>query len=334
MNYATGAFVRADPLASDVLDFFDRWRTIDRLVARHPSHSLSELRTMVNVLARRSLLVRRSSKENLRIANMEAWDGWNPAAGFFHMVTKDVPYVLDRAAERASRARTQGMPPPFKRYSGARTYPLPAVQTEDSFASVLRARRTWRRFSSRPLQLDDLGTLLGLTFGVQGWFQVSGGRAPFKTSPSGGARHPIEAYVLVKNVKGLNRGAYHYAADRHVLERLGAASRMGPVSRYLPTQSWFNSAAALIFMTAIFPRTQWRYGFARAYRVVLAEAGHLCQTFCLAATRLSLAPFCSMALADSRIEQDLDLDGISESVLYAAGVGTRPRNGDIPGLQD
>jgi hypothetical protein len=31
-----------------------------------------------------------------------------------------------------------------------------------------------------------------------------------------------------------------------------------------------------------------------------------------------------MALADSRIEQDLGLDGVSESVLYAAGVGTRP----------
>jgi hypothetical protein len=31
-----------------------------------------------------------------------------------------------------------------------------------------------------------------------------------------------------------------------------------------------------------------------------------------------------MALADSRIERDLALDGISETVLYAAGVGVRP----------
>ena len=42
------------------------------------------------------------------------------------------------------------------------------------------------------------------------------------------------------------------------------------------------------------------------------------------ATRLGLAPFCSAALADSRIESDLGVDGVHESVLYAAGVGNRP----------
>jgi hypothetical protein len=58
--------------------------------------------------------------------------------------------------------------------------------------------------------------------------------------------------------------------------------------------------------------------------VVLAEAGHLCQTFCLTATWLGLAPFCTMALADTAIERALGVDGINESVLYAAGAGRRP----------
>src|SRR5215469_11582166 len=74
-------------------------------------------------------------------------------------------------------------------------------------------------------------------------------------------------------------------------------------------------------MTAVFARTMWKYRRARAYRVVLLEAGHLCQTFCLTATRLGLAPFSTAALRDSLIEKDLGLDGISESVLYVAGVG-------------
>jgi len=78
-------------------------------------------------------------------------------------------------------------------------------------------------------------------------------------------------------------------------------------------------------MTAVFGRPQWKYQSPRAYRAVLIDAGHLCQTFCLVATWLGLAPFCSMALADSRIEGDIGIDGISESVLYAAGVGTLPR---------
>src|SRR5207302_238621 len=61
------------------------------------------------------------------------------------------------------------------------------------------------------------------------------------------------------------------------------------------------------------------------YRAVLAEAGHLCQNVCLTATWLGLAPFCTMALADSVIERDLGVDGVTESVVYAAGIGTRPR---------
>ena len=87
--------------------------------------------------------------------------------------------------------------------------------------------------------------------------------------------------------------------------------------------------AVVIFMTAVFARAQWRYDYARAYRSILAEAGHLAQTFCLVATRLGLAPFCSMALADSTIEQDLGIDGVSESVVYCAGVGTRPEGVDV-----
>jgi hypothetical protein len=61
---------------------------------------------------------------------------------------------------------------------------------------------------------------------------------------------------------------------------------------------------------------------------VLAEAGDLCQTFCLVATWLELAPFCTMALADSKIDLDLGIDGVTEGVLYIAGVGKRPEGVD------
>jgi nitroreductase len=77
-------------------------------------------------------------------------------------------------------------------------------------------------------------------------------------------------------------------------------------------------------ITAVFGRMEWKYPSPRAYRDVLLEAGHFCQTFCLVATSLGLAPFCTGALADSIIERDLGLDGVSESVLYACGAGTRP----------
>ena len=36
-----------------------------------------------------------------------------------------------------------------------------------------------------------------------------------------------------------------------------------------------------------------------------------------------------MALADSRIERELRVDGVHEVVLYAAGVGLRPEGGYV-----
>ena len=205
---------------------------------------------------------------------------------------------------------------------------LPRAPMLGELPSLLLARRTWRRFGTGRLALADLAALLQLTWGVHGWIQLPGvGRFALKTSPSGGARHSIEAYVLARKVDGLRRGLYHYNPDTH---RLGLVSQSGPrrVSDYLPGQQWYDDASAVVLMTTVFERVQWRYPYARAYRAILAESGHLCQTFCLVATWLGLAPFCTMALADSRIERDLKIDGVSESIIYAAGVGARPKGVD------
>jgi SagB-type dehydrogenase family enzyme len=167
--------------------------------------------------------------------------------------------------------------------------------------------------------------LLGLTWGVQGWIDIPRvGPLAIRTSPSGGSLHPIEAYLLARNVRGLRPGLYHYDGAAHRLDMLrhGASSRQ--FVRYLEGQWWFGGASFVVFMTAVFERTQWKYDYPRAYRAVLMEAGHLCQTFCLTATWLGLAPFCTIAFKDSLIEQALGVDGVSESVLYAAGAGTRP----------
>jgi len=283
------------------------------------------------MLARHALLRRRGEKfdgeEKLR-----AWSEWNPAASFFHLSTKDVDFEADAAKEFQGvvrLAQSKPMPRPVKRYANARAVGLPKLTVDGEFAQVLLARRTWRRFSKGAVRLAVLGNLLGLTWGVQRWVGIPKlGSVAVKTSPSGGALHPIEAYVLARNVEGLDSGLYHYNGVDHRLELLrpGATSRQ--ITRWLANQWWYGGASFVVFMTAVFARTQWKYDYARAYRAVLMEAGHLCQTFCLTATWLGLAPFCTLAFADSEIERALGVDGVSESVLYVAGAGMRPEKED------
>jgi SagB-type dehydrogenase family enzyme len=327
-NYATGDVVSSTPLVCEILDFFGDWRSVADLT-RHLSDAPSaELRQLVGRLAARSFLQRDDRQEHPSERAMSTFARWNPSAGFFHTTTKDVRFVSPRADRAGARQQARSWPVPaaVKRYPRAPLVRLPPLVADDPVARVALERRTWRRFSSRKPSLSALSTLLGLTAGVQKWVSVPVyGKVPLKTSPSGGARHPIELYVVAWGVDGLAPGLYHYAADTHVLERLRRGVRPRRVARYLPMSGFFSRASALIFFTAIFERQLWRYPYARAYRAALIETGHLAQTFCLAATSMGLAPFCLMGLADSTIERDLGIDGITESVLYAAGVGCRPR---------
>jgi len=124
-------------------------------------------------------------------------------------------------------------------------------------------------------------------------------------------------------VKGLAPGVYHYRPDRHCLELLKAGRVSERLSRLCGHQDWVQDCGVLFVMTSVLARMMWRYRYSRAYRVILLEAGHFCQTFCLVATWLGLAPFCTAALDDEKIERDLALQAC-EPVLYAAGVGTNP----------
>ena len=332
-NYFTGNRITADPRAVVVLDFFSHWRTPSEFYSSFGIYERPSLERALRQLAERHFLVREGSIEARRDAMVQkVWSTWLPAAGMLQFVTRSVHYESNLAAARRQfqqRARKIAPPPPAKHYSQVPQITLPIPQKSGAFPQVLLARRTWRRFSKRPLALSELATLLSLTWGVQRWVKLPGiRRLALKTSPSAGARHPIEVYVLAVRVRGLRRGLYHYAADQHRLELLSRNITSRDVVALLGNQWWYKPAGALMLMTAVFPRNQWKYKDSAAYRTVMLDAGHICQTFCLVATWLGLAPFCTMAFDQVLVERKLRIDGVKESIVYAAGVGTRPRDVD------
>ena len=272
------------------------------------------------------LLVREQTSEaKLDVAISRAWANW-PSAGAFHYRSRDVPYDIPEDQEvevlRGFLAVSK-QPPFFKRHPGAPRIPLPAAAAPDGqFPEVLLARRTHREFAPVPVQLDTLATLLHYTFGVTGWLQTRVlGRLVHKTSPSAGARHPVEAYVAATRVNGLRPGLYHYATRSHELELLRPGNLRRLLAKWCADQQYVAEAAALVFLTGVLPRVSWKYRFDRAYRAVLLDAGHVGQTFCLAATWLGLAPFCFAAFNDTAVENALGVDGVNEVALYVVGVG-------------
>jgi SagB-type dehydrogenase family enzyme len=330
-NYLTRKKIAASLETAALLDFFSSWTREEAMFRRWPEYTPNSLRKAVRLLVQESFLQRsavRNPPEDSREKALQEWKNWNPAAGFFHMRTKDSyseeisPEEIRRVEELLKSGR---VPSPRKRYPRSRVISFAGETYCDEFPRVLQERRTWRKFGRAAVSKELIGRLLHLSFGVQSWQRIpEGGRFANKTSPSGGALHPAEAYLLAHKVRGIPQGIYHYDGVGHRLQEIRRGSSASEIQRMLAGQWWFRDAGFVVFLTAVFHRTQWKYDYPRAYRAVLAEAGHLCQTFCLTATWLGLAPFCTMALADTPIEKTLKVDGISESVLYAMGAGTKP----------
>jgi SagB-type dehydrogenase family enzyme len=334
-NYLTRRTFSANPVTLDIIRFFFTPRTIQDALVKFRSYSPDSVARGILKLIDGQLLLEYGSPEWKRDKLVESsWKPWLPEGGF-HFMTKDTRYVPEDwpIEKKMKLLPTTPAPPQSKKIPGTKSIPLPSSGIDrDTFFETLHRRRTHRDFAKRAITLESVAKLLQTTWGVQGYFQTNVfGRLPYKTSPSAGARHPIEVYLMALRVGGLQKGMYHYQARDNRLAKLPASASPRIASAYGANQSYFAGAAALFIMTAVVARTMWKYGRARAYRAVLIESGHLCQTFCLTATRMGLGPFCTVALKDSMIEKHLGIDGISESVIYVAGVGV-PTHQDLTTL--
>lgn len=326
-NYRTKSCTEINASTFAILDYFGEWRSHLDCSQQFPGHPKLRLFRFLEELVTRQLLVREGSPEAAADELcQEAWAWWLPEAGFLHFGTRDIKYASNPEEARKiieDLLRLKPQPPFFKTYSQAPVVVLPpATLLEADFQRVLLKRRTHRRFSPEPISLEHLSTLLQYTWGVTGFSDDPLlGRLPQKTSPSGGARHPEEVYVVALRVEGLRPGLYHYSSDRHLLECLQFEPDSEGVIAYCAGQRWIGCAAALFIMTMVLARTMWKYPVPRGYRVALTESGHLCQTFLLVACALELGSFCTMALNESLIEKDLDLKSFEETIMYVAGVG-------------
>ena len=310
-----------------VLDLFDRPRTSREAAALSGAGDRTQLLRDIATLHRLGFLVAESGAP--AVGRVAAWKG-NTAAAQYHVACRDAPYLRDPGeVERYVRANILSAPKPprFKRHAKAprRRLPRPASPPAGdalALSRVLRRRRTVRDFAREPVPLGDFALLLRTTFGVTGMVDTDLlGRMALKTSPSAGALHPVEAYVLAWNVQDLAPGVYHYDVAGDELRRLRRGNFRSAAVEAASGQEWIGRAGFLCVLTAVFPRVLWKYQLEDSYRTLFLDAGHLGQTFCLVATSLGLGPFTTAAIQDSKIEKLLCIDGIDEFPVYLCGAG-------------
>jgi SagB-type dehydrogenase family enzyme len=207
-------------------------------------------------------------------------------------------------------------PAPPKEYPGVPVLDLPAgdgvAAPAGRLSDAVLGRHSVRSYSGDPLTLDQLSTLLYLTAGRR----PQGGRV----APSSGALYPIEVYAVVNAVDGLERGLYHYDAERHALHVLDRRDLRGRVVQQGLGQSFLGDAGVVLCLTIIPERMRFRYRH-RSYRYGLLEAGHLGQNTYLTATAMGLGACAVGAFFDDDLNDMLGVDGRREAGVYVLAVG-------------
>jgi SagB-type dehydrogenase family enzyme len=209
-------------------------------------------------------------------------------------------------------------PETYKEYPSAMKIQLPRKLPSNTLSVVeaVKKRKSVRSFLPEPLSINDLAFLLWASTGIQRTEQDY----EFRTVPSAGALYPIETYVVVNNVEGLEKAVYHYNIRTHSLEELKTGDFGEKTAHAALGQKMCANAAAVLVWTAVFDRSKWKYA-QRAYRYVYLDAGHIAQNLALSATSIGLGSCHIGAFFDDEINQIIGVDGIEESVLYLSVVG-------------
>jgi SagB-type dehydrogenase family enzyme len=191
--------------------------------------------------------------------------------------------------------------------------PAPRLDGDVSLERSIVERRSIREFSDAPLTLDELSSLLWSISGV------TDEETGFRATPSAGALFPLELWVLVSRVDGLEPGAWRYVVGEHTLSKATDGDKAQAFSAAAFNQPCIAAAAVSIVLAADYERLRVKY-FDLSERLAWLEMGHAAQNASLQAVTLGLGAVCIGAMNVEQVREMTDM-GAEFDPVYAVSVG-------------
>jgi len=187
------------------------------------------------------------------------------------------------------------------------TLPNPLKDGEMSLEAAFQRRRTVREFSEESLAMEVISQLLWSAQGLT----HDGYR---RTAPSAGATYPLEMYLVNGD------GIFQYVTSDHTLLLTIEGDRRRDLHDASLEQEFILEAPATLVFTAVFARTEQRYGSTRSPRYIHMEVGHAAQNVLLQAAALNLGAVPIGAFEDERVSQVMNLPA-DHVPLYMISIG-------------
>lgn len=190
-------------------------------------------------------------------------------------------------------------------------------------SEAIARRRSRREFSDQPLSLDQLSFLLQHTQGITAGTIDEPGEVTrrFRASPSGGGRYPLETFLAVQRIAGLDPGLYRYLPEEHRLLVIAEDAEIGgKIQQACYGDSTVRDAAVVFIWAAVPCRTEWKYGCI-SHKMIAMEAGHVCQNLYLAAESIGAGTCAMLGYHQPALDELIGADGNEIFAVYVAPVG-------------
>jgi SagB-type dehydrogenase family enzyme len=143
-----------------------------------------------------------------------------------------------------------------------------------------------------------------------------------RSYPSGGARHPFEAYLVSKGIDGLPLGAYWFDPVTHELHQRDSEVAPESIDSSCFGKGGVVSAKVCLAITCRWLRHSWKYRYARSYRMLLLELGHMIQAINLSMRARGVDVYQCPSIHDENWLAMLDIDDDGrEGPMYVLGLG-------------
>jgi SagB-type dehydrogenase family enzyme len=193
------------------------------------------------------------------------------------------------------------------------------VIEETDLAYAIGNRQSRRNYSDDYLKVEELAFLLWAT---QGQRRPEEQSPHFRTVPSAGARHSFETYLIIHRAEKVPPGLYRYLPLSNELVLMCPADHLSKtkLSHAVFGQNFITNSAVVFVWTTVPYRMEWRY-LQSAHRVILLDAGHVCQNLYIACEAIH-AGTCAVAAYDQEaMDELLQVDGEDQFTIYLAPVG-------------
>ena len=183
----------------------------------------------------------------------------------------------------------------------------------------LASRKSRRNFNENSLSIQELSFLLCATQGLR---KSHGNTPQYRNVPSAGARHSFETYLFIHRVENIPKGLYRYLPLTHELALLYEEHQTlkTEISSAVFGQNFVANSAVTFVWATVPERMEWRY-LEAAHRVILLDAGHVCQNLYLACENIGSGTCAIAAYDQEKMDNLLGINGESEFTVYLAPVG-------------